>query len=949
MSIEFYTKLLPDEGTYCVAVLPAGEGQRMRHIFVDSIEELVDRVEERKHDSHVFIGMANFDGHSRKNAKSLRSFFVDLDVGDTKEFTDQEEAVNALGKFIQSQKLPPPVVVDSGNGIHAYWMLDTEVPVEEWKLYADKFKQLCLSKGLKIDPSVTADKARILRCPNTFNFKSNPPTPTKIISEDIQVYQFTMFKEFLGAVEKPFEEILKSTKMTQLTKQMNGLNNYASDFGTIATKSLDEGSDEGCLQIRHIIRNRKSLPEPLWYAGLSIAQHCVDRDTAIHALSKDYPNYSREGTERKANQTQDKPQSCTVFDNLNPGICDSCIHQGKITNPLVLGKVFVPAPTTTNPVKTEVQTLPNGKPLVITSLQGLPAEIEREGFYRGQEGGIYFKPKPVFDENGQLVEQKTQRVSTYDFYSLKRVISAHDGNCMLMKVDPPHDEPEEFYIPFSIIYDGNELRKLISKHGVLFDPRNNQWKLIMDYLVAWGSYLQADKAASKMRTQMGWTPKEDAFVIGDVEIKRNGKEVSSPTSALCRNISRHIVRAGSFKKWKEVANKLNQEGLEIHAFVALTGLSSTLMPYTSTSGVSISLTGDTGAGKTGALYAALSMWGHPKDMSVLETTDNALTGRFLGLHNLPLGLDEVGNMHGRLLSQMVHKISQGKAKIRMQASINAEREHEMSASLVGIFTTNHSLIDKLTITKKDPNGEIARLIEFHLQKPQLLKDKPSEGRKIFNPLLTNHGWAGPEFIKALMTYERSEIDGRIDRWVAKFKKDFGDDTAFRFYENLVAVTMTAGEVCDKADIVHIDVNRVYTKIVEEMIDIRDNVVKANNVNYLSLIGEFISQHNNSILEIHDGKVIIEPRNSLYIRLDTDKKELCLTKSVFKKFLIEENSVSPKQFVYQMKQHGVGIVEKRKKMAANWKPGLDEFNSNAYIISTDTLPPDMIKEINPELV
>ena len=60
-------------------------------------------------------------------------------------------------------------------------------------------------------------------------------------------------------------------------------------------------SDEGCLQIRHIIRNRKSLPEPLWYAGLSIAQHCVDRDTAIHALSKDYPNYSREGTERKAN------------------------------------------------------------------------------------------------------------------------------------------------------------------------------------------------------------------------------------------------------------------------------------------------------------------------------------------------------------------------------------------------------------------------------------------------------------------------------------------------------------------------------------------------------------------------------------------------------------------------------------------------------------------------
>ena len=88
---------------------------------------------------------------------------------------------------------------------------------------------------------------------------------------------------------------------------------------------------------------------------------------------------------------------------------------------------------------------------------------------------------------------------------------------------------------------------------------------------------------------------------------------------------------------------------------------------------------------------------------------------------------------------------------------------------------------------------------------------------------------------------------------------------------------------------------------------------------------------------------------MYIRLDTDKKELCITKSVFRKFLIEENSVSPKQFIYQMQQHGIQIVEKRKKMASNWKPGLDEFNTIAYIISTDTLPPDIIKEIDPELV
>lgn len=949
MSKDFYSKLLPSSGTYCVAVLPSGEGQHMRHIFVETIDELIDTIGEKKHNNHVFIGMASFDGHSRKNAKSLRSFFVDLDVGDTKDFSSKQEALEALDAFVAAQDLPPPVKVDSGNGIHGYWLLDTDVPVEEWKIYAEKFKQLCIRNNLYIDPAVTADKARILRCPDTFNFKSNPPTPTKILGDHIQVYQYSMFKEFLGEAEVPLEEIMKREKSTAVGRLMNGSNNYASKFDTIARKSLDEESGEGCGQIRHIIRNRASLSEPEWYAGLSIAQHCVDRDEAIHALSKDHPDYDRNNTEKKANQTQNMPQSCEVFDNLNPGICESCKHYKKITNPLVLGKVFVASPSTDKPVQTTITPLPNGVPMVTTSLHGLPPEISASGFKRAATGGIIYKPKPVFDENGDAVDQPEQTVTTYDLYPLKRIWSPMDGDCMLMKTDLPNDKPREFMVPFSVVYDGNELRKRIAAAGILFNPQSNQWKHIMTYLYTWGQYLLAKLPAEIMRTQMGWTPDYNAFVIGDLEITKDGKEVTSPTSPMCRNIARHLIRSGNYDIWKEAANQLDLPGFEVHAFVMLSGLSSAIMCYTSTSGVAMSLTGDTGAGKTGALYAALSMWGHPKDMSVLDSTDNGITGRFLGLHNIPLGLDEVGNMPGKVLSQLIHKISQGKAKIRMQGSVNAEREHEYSASLVGVFTTNHSIYDKLSTLKKDPNGEIARLIEFYLHKPQIMKDTPARGREIFNTFLSHHGWAGPDFIKNLLTYDRDYILGRINYWVDVFKQDFGDDTAFRFYENLVAATMVAGEIADKADIVHIELERVYKKVISEMIDIRDNVVRSNDVDYLSLIGEFISQNNNSILEIHEGKVILEPRNSLVIRLDTDKKELCIVKSIFRRFLIEDNNVSPKQFLFQLRARGIDVVSKRKKMAGNWKPGLDEFNLEAYIIDTSTLPTDVIKEIDPELI
>ena len=34
----------------------------------------------------------------------------------------------------------------------------------------------------------------------------------------------------------------------------------------------------------------------------------------------------------------------------------------------------------------------------------------------------------------------------------------------------------------------------------------------------------------------------------------------------------------------------------------------------------------------------------------------------------------------------------------------------------------------------------------------------------------------------------------MEAWVTKFRDQFGEDTAYRFYENLIAATMTAGEI-----------------------------------------------------------------------------------------------------------------------------------------------------------
>jgi hypothetical protein len=949
---EFYSKVLPSAGTYCVFTIDKVDNKKVRAHWVESIDELDNKVEELKKSEqfHIFVALSSFNANSRvaKNAMLTRSFFVDLDVGDGKGYATKEDAINALNKFVSDTQLPPPVRVDSGRGIHGYWVLDTDVEPDEWKAYAEKFKDLCIDKGLNIDPTVSADLARVLRCPDTLNYKTEPASPTLVLDEMV-VYAYNEFKAFLGevTVTQSIDSILQQAQkgLTDEEKTMYKTDNFEANFGDLVKKSLgDDG--QGCAQIRYIVTNSKTLPEPIWYSGLSIAQHCVDGEEAIHLMSNEYPGYDKESTIRKAAATQGKPHSCETFNNVNPGICNGCPHRGKITNPLALGKVFKIAKHVEHNSSSEVTQSTSSSGVMKRGLSGLPKELSP--FMYGINGGIYYMPPVGQDDEGNPLPQKAPvLVSPYDIWPTKRIFSTQDGECLLMKAVLPNDPDREFVLPMKYVYAVEKFKEIITSVGIYYDPTTKQGQYLMNYVISWGKYLMAKQSAEIMRMQMGWTPDRDAFVIGDKELTKDGRILSSPTSPLCKGIAKHLAQKGEYELWKEAANKLNKDGLELHAFTLLCGLGSVLMDLTSTSGVTISLTGESGAAKTGALYSALSLWGNPKDLSVLEATANGMTGRYLGLHNLPFGLDEVGNIQAKDLSQLIHKISQGKSKIRMQASVNAERDHEMSASLIAIFTSNHSLYDRLASIKKDPNGEVARLIEFAIRKPSAFKTDAQLGKEIFDSFRYNYGWAGPDFIKVLFGYHHADISVMMNNWIIRFKKDFGEDTAYRFYENLIAATMTAGEIAVKEGIVDYDLDKVYKRTVGEMINIRDNVVKVNSIDYESLIGEFINNHQTGILAFGtDDKIAMEPRTALVIRSEAKTGHMFISKPEFRKYLIEKQ-VSTREFIFQMKQAGIEVKEQKKRLGSGWKDATASVNVEAYVFPKDKFSKEIVKGLEAE--
>ena len=934
---DFYKKALPKQGVYCVADIDPVT-KKTNHKFVESIDDLVTTVEAKnKQNTNVFVALSSFTGYSRKadKASHIRSFFVDLDVGEGKGYDSKQDAIESLNKFVTNHKLPTPTIVDSGTGVHAYWFFDKDIEAEEWKPYAEKFKDFCLDNGLLIDPVVTADLARILRSPNTFNHKTNPPSPTKVISWGEEECIFQGWVDLLGKAEVSLESIMDAkTPLTPEQRRALKLDNFQSVFKTIAMKSL---KGEGCAQIKHIISNAKTLEEPMWYAGLSIAQHCKDRDEAIHMMSEDHPGYNKQDTERKANQTQDKPYACTSFNTVNPGGCDGCQHKGKITNPLALGKEFISAISTNTPM------------VVNNRMVGLPKDLN-PFVYGGNEGGIYYQPPQEHDDDGQpLPRKKPVMVCQYDLYPIKRIYSVMDGECLLIRYHPPHDPQRDFMLPMKSLYAVDKFRDTITREGILYNPNNQQGKYLMTYIYAWGEYLISKNKAEQMRNQMGWIEDYSAFVIGEKEITKTKGITNSPTSFLCKGIAKLLTTNGEYDLWKASVNKLNTPSLELHAFTMLTGFGSVLMHHTSTSGVTISLTSsDSGSGKTGALYAALSIWGHPKNLSVVGSggaTDNGLVGRYLALHNMPFGLDEVGNIEPKALSNLVHKISSGKAKIRMQASVNAEREHELSASLVAIFTSNHPMYDKIQNYKKNANGEMARLLEFTVRKPKVLIDDPTAGKDIFDPLRENYGWAGVEFIQKLFKIPQDTIKSSLTKWANRFKEDFGDDTTYRFYENVVAATFTGGEIAVEAGIVDLDLERIYIKVVGEIINVRDNIARINDIDYESILGEYINAHQTGILAMDENKVAMEPRTDLIIRAEIDEAKMYIEKRHLRDYLTK-NGVSVGEFIFQMKQKGYKVKDRvKKRMGVGWKPTTGLSSITTVEIDTTKFLQDILKEQN----
>jgi hypothetical protein len=200
---SFLLRVLPRSGNYNVSKLDAQK--KFRAQYANSVRDAVAKaleVDEAGNDA--FFAMASYrESGSRKadNVLWIKSFWVDIDCGeekaaDGKGYRTKADAIRALKAFCLSCGLPIPTIVDSGGGLHCYWILNQDISAAEWLPLASKLKQVMALGAVTLlaDPSRTADIASVLRPPGTHNRKpKNNNAIVKVLREsaDVDIADFS--------------------------------------------------------------------------------------------------------------------------------------------------------------------------------------------------------------------------------------------------------------------------------------------------------------------------------------------------------------------------------------------------------------------------------------------------------------------------------------------------------------------------------------------------------------------------------------------------------------------------------------------------------------------------------------------------------------------------------------------------------------------------------------
>lgn len=806
---EFLGAVLPIEGRYCLVALDP-EKKFKRQEFFDDVERLVRRI---AHWDRYFSGgrgavyhaCSSFAGNNRlqTSVRAVRALWLDCDYGPnhsgdaSKRYPDVATTLDAIAVFVGRTGLPVPLVVSSGNGVHAYWPLKENLTREQWQPYADGLKAAGVLHGLRADPARTADPSSILRPVDTTNRKY---APAQVVSGPlVGPYNIALFAHLIGAGGVHVND--RVHRVSLAPRSLNGKPQSA-----LLRKLLNVTSPEridfnaltrGCAQLRQFEQSRGNISEPEWYAAIGALAFVYEGDRVIHEWSSGHPKYTFEETADRISRVKQLsgPTTCAKFKSLNK-FCEGCAF-GQNT-PLDAGRLV---------------TSPPQQPRLAESNQTVSAETPTEASLDGP--ALEGHPEYIYVKGALTFRQASQTgppiVSTLSAFPV-RLSSIHTGEITkaqhyyLINHYHPHDGWKDVELKASDMHSQTMVAKLSDAGVVIHDPLRFS-KFIRD---------SADVIRKREKTgmayeQFGWKENDTAFLYGD----RLYSATERPTPAIheeLRNRCQWLRPApgGSVEGWKQAVDNLMGKGSEGMSFTVLASFASLFMRFldkTEGGAVIQLVTRHAGAGKSTSLSGALSVWATDKRGLELTTIDTKVSkGKSLGLLcNLPVLYDEFQNKDPAMVREFLIMYTSGRDKMRANTS-GQLLTNAISWNNLLITAGNQSMTETIMATNES-NAPAARVLELPIESSGEMKQ--SELIRLAETLSNNGGHAGDAFLRYLM------LPGVIP-WVKenllKSMDHVMEQCAFekehRFWARTLAATQIASLLVAKAGLITFSPDRI---------------------------------------------------------------------------------------------------------------------------------------------
>lgn len=879
-TLEFLKLILPEYGIHYIALFKEGNKFPAHLVQVD-LEDMAAKIAEiaPRSNYQIYHACASYlkpaveidqpDGSVKKkyripeNWDCARAFWVDLDCGQAKfdkgdGYLTKKDATVAITKFAKDIDWPRPMIVDSGNGVHAYWPLTKDIKAATWVKVATALKSALAHAGVIADPSRTADFASILRPPGAINRKNGDAKEVKVralcepcepadlaakLSAYVKANQVKMIKD------APVKERSKNSDLMMEFPQVD------TSLDVIVTK---------CAQVAAMRAEKGDIGYEHWRGVAGLAKYCTDGEALMHNWSEDYPGYTYEETQAKIDTWTMAPTLCEFFEKCNPDGCLGCEFKGKIKTPMVLGRVI--------PITVEVEQ-------EAVTEEGVTQTVVIPALPTGYQWDGQLMSRMIPDKDGVLHPM----AFCHDLFYLTSRIRGEDGTYRHgVRMHMANNKIREFDISGESIASNTDMLRALAKHELHTSNHKDAGSHMAAYLRDQLKALKAQVEEVSTMTSFGWRD-DRSFLLGDRLHCKDGTTRTVLVGGNARKYAKHLTPKGTTEGYARGLNYLyNREGAEPWQYALCAGWGTLLIPMCESlyKGLVFALHGgDTARGKTTVCHASMAAFGSPSEISVNGKqgfTTNGLWAVLGTLKSIPVLLDELTNMDPGVVSDISYGVSNGREKIRLQSRGGVTNIADSAEWRLNMFVTgNMDFHGMLAANQANSQAEAVRVIQLSVDRYSHLASSNAEGdtearsREIAQALADierNSGSAGDAMVKYVVdNYDvvAAEVQAMVHQLTVEIPSP-----KYRFYRSHTACTIVMARICKQLGIIEFDLDALYTFIIATIRDLAESVMLSNTVTDEEAFSRMISSLAGRILvtnefrDKRDGRGPETPRSRI---------------------------------------------------------------------------------------